>query len=108
MTSFEEFKANMGDEYMKKVKEIAESKNINDVTKVCSACHQLEFDHKPETCTRASKGVKSAKDISDITEKMLLMLLLRIQSWNLRTNIICFYLRISHCQLDLGIRLLSK
>ena len=28
MTSFEEFKANMGDEYMKKVKEIAESKNV--------------------------------------------------------------------------------
>ena len=71
MTSFEEFKANMGDEYMKKVKEIAESKNINGVTKVCSACHQLEFDHKPGPCTRASKSAKPAKDISDITEKVM-------------------------------------
>ena len=71
MISFEEFKANMGDEYLKKVKEIAESKNINAITKVCSACNQLDFDHKPGPCTRANKSVKSTKDISDITEKVM-------------------------------------
>ena len=66
MTSFEEFKDNMGDEYMKKVKVIADSKNISAVTKLCGTCNQLEFDHKPGPCTRLSKSSLSQLKIFQI------------------------------------------
>ena len=46
MTKFNKFKADMGDEYDKKVKEIAKSKEVHRAVKVCSSCNQLEFDHK--------------------------------------------------------------
>ena len=61
MKSFEQFKRDMSDEYPIKVKEVAKAKNVQAVGKVCDACGQLEFDHKPGVCTRSRKADKSGK-----------------------------------------------
>ena len=55
MKNFQKYKADMGDDYNDKVKQIAKSKDVQAVNKVCTVCDQLEFDHKPGPCTRANK-----------------------------------------------------
>ena len=71
---FQKFKAAMGDEYELKVKQIAKSKDVKAVNKVCSVCEQLEFDHKPGPCTRSNKAEKakySAAQIAEIKEHVM-------------------------------------
>ena len=43
----------MGDNYMKKVKLLAETKDVQAVNDICQACSQLIFDHNPGMCTRS-------------------------------------------------------
>ena len=68
MTKFDKFKADMGDKYDKKVKEIAKSRDVQAVTNVCSSCKQLEFDHKSGSCTRLSKTTTSQYTIEECKE----------------------------------------
>ena len=56
MTKFNKFKADIGDEYDKKVKEIAKSREVQRASEVCGSCNQLEFDHKTGSCTRLGKS----------------------------------------------------
>ena len=74
MTKFEKFKADMGDEYDKKVKEIARSRNVQTSTKVCKSCNQLEFDHKPGSCMRSSAAVTTqytSGELEDISKDIM-------------------------------------
>ena len=74
MKDFEKYKADMGDDYEYKVKQIAKSKDVQDVNKVFPVCDQLEFDHKPGPCTRANKvenSKYSADQIAEIKEHVM-------------------------------------
>ena len=64
MKIFEKFKAAMGENYNKKVKLLAETKDVQSVNDICQACSQLLFDHNPGICTR-SVAVKSTKYTAD-------------------------------------------
>ena len=49
---------------MKKVKLLAENKDVQAVNNICGSCSQLEFDHHPGVCTRsaADKSVQYSED----------------------------------------------
>ena len=64
MKIFEKFKAAMGENYNKKVKLLAETKDVQSVNDICQACSQLLFDHNPGICTR-SVAEKSTKYTAD-------------------------------------------
>ena len=68
MKNFQKYKADMGDDYNDKVKQIAKSKDVQSVNKVCAVCDQLEFDHKPGPCTRANKTENSKYSAAQIAE----------------------------------------
>ena len=68
MTKFNKFKADMGDEYDKKVKEIAKSQELHRASKVCRSCNQLEFDHRAGSCTRLGKSATTKYTPEEIEE----------------------------------------
>ena len=68
MTKFNKFKADMGDEYDKKVKEIAKSREVQRAVTVCGSCNQLEFDHRSGSCTRLGKSATTKYTPEEIEE----------------------------------------
>ena len=69
MKIFEKFKAAMGENYNKKVKLLADTKDVQSVNDICQACSQLLFDHNPGICTRsvAEKSIKyTADEVAEI------------------------------------------
>ena len=68
MTKFNKFKADMGDEYDKKVKELAKSQELHRASKVCRSCNQLEFDHRAGSCTRLGKSATTKYTPEEIDE----------------------------------------
>ena len=74
MKDFEKYKADMGDDYEYKVKQIAKSKDVQAVNKVCTVCDQLEFDHKPGSCMRSSAAVTTqytSGELEDISNYIM-------------------------------------
>ena len=68
MKIFEKFKASMGDNYNKKVKLLAETKDVQSVNDICQACSQLMFDHNPGICTRSVANNSPKYTADQVTE----------------------------------------
>ena len=58
----------MGENYDKKVKLLAETKNVQSINDICQACTQLLFDHDPGICTRSAADKSTKYTDEQITE----------------------------------------